>query len=121
MGKPRDPEIQRLQDDLKKRQRYTPLPKKLGEAVSSLMARTGYAQQLASSQLDETWLAVAGKQLAGSSRAGSIRRGVLEVTVKNSTVLQELTFQKKKLLQRLRATPDGASIGDLRFRVGSID
>ena len=36
------------------------------------------------------------------TRPGNIRRGVLEVFVANSTLLQELAFQKTQLLERLR-------------------
>ena len=56
-----------------------------------------------------------------NSRPGNVRRSVLEVTVRNSAVLQELTFQKTQLLGELsRLLPD-QNIRDLRFRIGPME
>ena len=41
------------------------------------------------------------------SRAGQVRRGVLEVCVANSTLVQELAFEKSRLLETLTATDAG--------------
>ena len=41
------------------------------------------------------------RELAGGTRAGQVRRGVLEVLVANSTLVQELGFQKAALVARL--------------------
>ena len=46
---------------------------------------------------------------------------MLEVTVSNSTIVQELTFQKQQILAELQAELPDANIRDLRFRVGTID
>jgi predicted nucleic acid-binding Zn ribbon protein len=58
--------------------------------------------------------------LARFTRPGQVRRGVLEVTVSNSTIVQELTFQKERILAVLRAKRPDARIRDLRFRIGSV-
>ena len=62
-----------------------------------------------------------GDALAEHTRPGRTRRGVLEVTVRNSTVMQELVFQKTELIQILTDRLPDAKISDLRFRVGVID
>ena len=50
-----------------------------------------------------------------------LRRGKLEVVVANSTLIQELTYQKPTLVAALaQALPD-QKIQDLRFRLGAID
>jgi hypothetical protein len=51
---------------------------------------------------------------------GKIRRGVLEVLVGNSAVLQELTFQKKHLLDKIVAALPDQKIRDVRFRIGVV-
>ena len=71
-------------------------------------------------QACQAWLRTAGPKLAGMSCPGNIRRGVLEVTVASSSVLQELTFQKTTLLQRIQQQLPDAKIRDLRFRVGMV-
>ena len=55
------------------------------------------------------------------AHAGGIRRGALEVYVANSTLMQELTFQKPDLLEKLRQLLPDEKIANLRFRVGAIE
>ena len=50
-----------------------------------------------------------------------MRRGTLEVIVANSTLVQELGFQKNALLQSLAELLPDEGIENLRFRVGSIE
>ena len=95
-------------------------PKKIGDVVAGLLARKGYARVQSASAFETAWKEAAGK-LAEHSRPGNVNRGVLEVMVRNSAALQELTFQKKKLLTRLQAQLPDEKITSLRFRVGSID
>ena len=56
-----------------------------------------------------------------SNQPGRTRRGVLEITVRNSTIMQELVFQKTELIQTLTDRLPEAKISDLRFRVGVVD
>ena len=96
-------------------------PKAIGDLVSELLARRGYAREISGARCGAAWQAAAGKLLARYSRAGQIRRGVLEVIVGNSTVLQELTFQKLQLVARLQELLPDESVSDLRFRVGPVE
>jgi len=69
---------------------------------------------------EAAWSEAAGPLAAQYSRIGQLRRGTLEVVVANSTLIQELTFQKGGLLKSLaRLLPD-QPIQDLRFRLGAI-
>lgn len=95
-----------------------PLP--IAEVLSRLMSRQGYANLLASDDWTDLWKEVAGKQ-AQHSRVGKCSRGVLEILVRNSTVLQELTFRKKQLLAAVQQRAPQFKVKDLRFRVGAID
>jgi predicted nucleic acid-binding Zn ribbon protein len=96
-------------------------PKKIGDVMARLITLRGYGRLQANADLAAAWAAAAGDPLARASRAGQIRRGKLEVTVSNSTSMQELSFQKQRILAELtRRLPD-ARIRDVRFRVGAID
>ena len=106
--------------EISRRQRYTRAPQKIADVVSGLLARRGYAQVQTHSQLHQAWEQAAGKNAAQSSRAGKVRRGVLEVMVANSALLQELSFQKKQILKKLKQLAPDQKIRDLRFRVGDI-
>jgi predicted nucleic acid-binding Zn ribbon protein len=94
---------------------------RMGDVLAQLMARRGYARLQGAAVEDEFWQEAVGRPLGEHSRPGRTRRGVLEITVRNSTVLQELVFRKAELLEKLgRAMPD-AKIRDLRFRLGMIE
>ncbi len=98
--------------------RHRPVP--IADVLSELMARKGFARVQSTRAYEAAWSEAAGEMLGGYTRVGSQRRGVLEIIVANSTLLQELVFQKQALLQSLsRQLPD-EGIRDLRFRVGKV-
>ena len=96
-------------------------PKKIGNVVAQVMQRTGYAQAEAARQIDEVWQKAAGEGLARTTRVGKVRRGRLEIMVASSLVMQELTFQKKRLLADVQQELPEMKIESIRFRVGKID
>jgi predicted nucleic acid-binding Zn ribbon protein len=95
-------------------------PKKIGSIVADLVARRGYARVISAATCSEAWAAAVGPQLVQFSRAGEIRRGVLEVRVANSTMLQEITFQKAVILKKLIELLPDEKLRDVKFRVGPI-
>jgi len=95
-------------------------PKPIGSILSELMARRGYARVQSARAYETAWREAAGELAARYTRVGALRRGTLEVIVMNSTLVQELTFQKPTLLKLLaRLLPD-ERLQDLRFRVGTL-
>jgi len=95
-------------------------PKRIGSIVADLVARRGYARVIAANTCGEAWAQAAGPQLVKFSRPGNINRGVLEVLVANSTMLQEMTFQKAAIVKRLIELLPEENIKDVKFKVGSI-
>jgi predicted nucleic acid-binding Zn ribbon protein len=96
-------------------------PQPIANVLAQLLARRGYARQSAAASCEAAWREAVGQALARVTRPGNIRRGVLEVFVANSTLVQELAFQKTQLLDRLRQSLPDESIRDLRLRVGPIE
>ena len=96
-------------------------PQRIGDVVAQLLARRGYARELSPVIEQEAWREAVGDALAEHTRPGGTRRGVLEVTVRNSTIMQELVFQKTELVRTLRDLLPDAEINDLRFRIGVIE
>jgi predicted nucleic acid-binding Zn ribbon protein len=96
-------------------------PKPIGNIVAELLARRGYGRLQAADASSAAWQEAAGEALAAQSRAGQIKRGVLEVWVTNSTLVQELSFEKARLLKKLAGLMPDEKIRDLKFRVGPID
>ena len=95
-------------------------PQAIGDVLVQLMARRGFAGVRRAATCEEAWRQAAGELAAGYSRVGAVRRGTLEVLVANSTLLQELTFQKQTLLETLGELLPDEKIPDLRFRLGGI-
>ena len=93
---------------------------KVGDIVNQLMARRGYGQIIGSEQIREAWSEIAGP-IAPHCVPGNLKRGVLEIIVRNSAVMQELTFRKRQLIDDLANQFSEQTINDLRFRVGTID
>lgn len=96
-------------------------PQAVGEVISQLFARRGYARQSAANAWTEAWNQAAGRAFAEGSRAGGLRRGVLEVVVKNSILMQDIAFEKKRILTDLKKLVPEAGIRDLRFRIGALE
>ena len=95
-------------------------PEPIGDILAQLMARRGFARVQSSAETETAWREVAG-ELAPYTRVGQVRGGKLEVTVANSTVLQELTFRKRSLLSDMAGRLPDEGIQDIRFRTGSVD
>src|SRR5262245_58351686 len=95
-------------------------PKKIADVVAQLIHKRGYGRLTANEQLSEAWSTAAG-ELARFSRPGKLGRGTLEITVTNSTIMQEFTFQKERILTELTQKLPDAKIRNLRFRVGTIN
>ena len=95
-------------------------PKPIASVLSELLARRGYVREQSASALQDVWSEIAGPSLAAMSRPGTVKRGVLEVFLANSTLAQEMSFQKPGLLAKLAARLPEEKIRDMRFRVGPI-
>jgi predicted nucleic acid-binding Zn ribbon protein len=95
-------------------------PQAIGDVLSELMARRGYARVQTGAAYDAAWREAAGPLAAKYSRPGPLRRGTLEVLVANSTLMQELGFQKAALLEALGGLLPDEGITNLRFRVGNL-
>jgi len=103
-----------------RRRQYARRPKKIADVVAQLVAQRGYGRIEAAGELAAAWRIAAGDQLAAASRPGNIRRGQLEVWVANSTILQEFTFHKQRVVAELARLLPTANIRGLRLRVGQI-
>ena len=95
-------------------------PQAIGDVLSELMAKRGFARVQSSEMYAEAWREAAGPLVAAYTRVGQLRRGTLEVVVANSTLMQELGFQKQTILKKLASLLPDQGIEGLRFRVGTL-
>lgn len=96
-------------------------PQAIGNVLSELMARRGYGRVQSANALETAWREAAGSLAAKYTRPGQLRGGTLDVIVANSTLMQELGFQKSALLARLTDLLPDEGIKNIRFRVGGVE
>ena len=84
------------------------------------MARKGFARALGEEAYRSAWQEAVGESAAQYTRTGKLRRGTLEITVANSMLIQEFTFQKGTLLKSLQQKLPDENIRGLRFKVGVV-
>ena len=83
------------------------------------MVTRGYARQQEATAVADAWVAVAGPKAAARSRAGKVFKGVLSIFVDDATLIQELTFRKRNLVEELAKRLPDHRIRDVRFKADS--
>lgn len=91
----------------------------IGSVMRRLLAEKGYASVESVQQLADAWTKIVGPVLAGLTRPRKVSRGVLMVDVANSQAMQEIHFQKAKLLKQLQVELPAYTLKELRFRIQS--
>ena len=109
---------------VQRRRFYARRPKRIGNIVAQLVQRKGYAQIRAAGEREEAWRTALGEQgsnqWTGATRVVGLRRGVFQVQVANSLLMQELTFRKETLLERLQDALPEDGVKQIKFTVGQI-
>ena len=97
-----------------------PGPQRINNILAELIARRGFGRVQTTANYEDAWRQAAGPLAAQFTRLGSFKRGTLEIVVANSTLVQELTFQKATLLASLQKLLPEQNFRGLRFRVGAL-
>lgn len=71
-------------------------------------------------RLRREWPAIVGKQVAAHTRPDTIRFKKLYVVAENSIWLQQLTFLKPDLLEKINAAAGSPIVTDIVLRVGEV-
>ena len=95
-------------------------PKALKNVLAQVMQRRGYAQIRTAAACTEAWRAAVGERFAPLTEPGAVKRGTLEVIVASSLLMQELGFDKERLLAALQAALPDSGIKNLKFKVGRV-
>jgi predicted nucleic acid-binding Zn ribbon protein len=106
--------------ELQRRRFFGHQPKRVADILAQLVQKKGYAQVRTDQAHRTAWQTAAGPAIAAVTEPGKITRGTLEVTAANSLVMQELTFEKERLLAAIQQALPDAGIKQLRFKVGQV-
>ena len=110
-----------LFDDYARKARFISPPPHVADIMSRLLTKRGYANIQQKSSLESVWQAAAGEVLAKHTRPGKISRGTWEITVRNSSLLQELSFQQTQILRAVQQAVPDQKIQKLKFKVGPVE
>ncbi len=118
-------EFEYLNQDFKRKRYFPKTEKSVKLVLNNLFARKSFSQTLVNDDLADAWnQSISEVKLSGKvqqkTRTANVRNGVLEILVANSSVHQELMFQKRKLLKLIQKKIDTQQITDLRFKIGAI-
>src|SRR5881394_2844484 len=100
--------------DREQRRHFARKPKKIADVLAQLITARGYGRIQSDANFTTAWQQAAGETIAKYTRPGRVRRGTLEVTVSNSTIVQEITFQKQQILTQLQTQLPDSHIRDIR-------
>ena len=68
-------------------------------------------------RIGDMWEAVVGPHIAKKATPEGIRNGILQVSVVSSVWMQELTFMKQQILERINQACVSSGVKDIRFRL----
>jgi hypothetical protein len=93
----------------------------LGSVLASLAHRYGLAPRLLEHKLRQQWDDIAGAAIGAHTRPDAIRFKRLYLLVRDSVWLQQLTFLKPNLIERVNAAAGQTLITDIVLRVGEVE
>lgn len=94
-------------------------PKKLGDVMRDVLARSGIADRVAQAEVIPQWRQLVGPQIARVTEPVSITpTGTLFVSVTTNAWMTELSLMEPELLRRLNQRIGGGSGGDVQGRRG---
>ena len=91
-----------------------------GSVLAGLAHRYGLGTKLLEYKLHQHWEGIAGAAVAAHTRPDTIRFKKLYLIVENSVWLQQLTFLKPALIERVNASAGHQVVSDIVLRVGEI-
>ncbi len=93
--------------------------KRFGDVLVRVLKGKRFYEKARYGPLVDAWRQAAGEQIAAHTKIRSYEHGTLTLIVNTAALLHELNgFQKGVLLQKLRESPGGQDIAELRFCLG---
>ncbi len=89
--------------------------KSLLQSIVSGMEGAPLKEQI---RIRDMWEAIVGPHIAKKASPEGIRNGILSVSVESSVWMQELTFMKQQILERINKVCESSKVQDIRFKLG---
>jgi hypothetical protein len=92
----------------------------LASTVATLAHQYGLKVRLVEYRLQQQWPGIVGDQIAAHTRPDTIRFRTLYLIAANSVWLQQLTFLKPSLLEKINAAAGSDVVSNIVLRVGEV-
>jgi len=92
----------------------------VGDIVKAVFERLEREKTLTREDVEARWKELVGEAGVKHARPVSLRKGMLTVFVDSSGWMQEMSFQKRKLLKQLKRVFGKDKILGIQFRIGEI-
>lgn len=87
----------------------------LAKHLPSVLQKMGIAQRLIEQKAVLVWASVVGPEIRKQTVAQRIEKGILYVAVANSVWINELTFLKASIINKLNASIGQEVVKDIKF------
>ena len=108
--------MRRTKKPFKKRPRSELIP--VGDVIASLMTDGTLPYRPDDVEIWRVWKEVVGQTYAENAQPSKIRKKQLTVTVADSVWLQELTFYKETILEKINRKLGRKAVDSINIRVG---
>ncbi len=92
----------------------------IGPVLSRIATQLGLHHKLVEHRLQTDWIHIAGSSIAAHTRPDVIRFKKLHLLVENSVWLQQLTFLKPSLLEKVQRSAGEGIIQEIVLRIGEV-
>ena len=92
----------------------------LSDVLSALFHDLKIEGRMAYGAIYKIWMTAVGEQIARNAYPAAFRGGILFVNVVSSVWMQELSFLKENILEKLNRELKGAKLKDIRFKIGPV-
>ena len=90
--------------------------------VSGIIGKLEKGSVKKANAVTDAWCRAVDDNVKGHAKPVSFKKGVLVVIVESAPWLYQLTFNKKKILEKFNSEYTGRNKGvDIRFRVGELE
>ena len=92
----------------------------IGNALQNATKRIGILKKMRQYEIWNQWDKIAGKTLTTHAKPARWQGNTLVVIVEHATWMQELSYLKAELLDKIRTSIPNIPIADIRFEIGRI-
>ncbi len=93
----------------------------INSALSDTLKSIGLTKKFRQYRIWEIWQEIVGPQIAHNSQPLKWQGNTLIVKVRHASWMQELSFLRSNIIEKIKLAIPGINIKDIRFQVGTVE